>query len=198
MKKKIGILLRCDDTYHLNKELTKVLLEYNVIPIGIVSDKLEDMIELSKDIDGYILQGGSNYTDTEIKFVKYLYDNNIRTLGICLGMQMMSVMKDGTIDTLKTNRHQSINKYVHDVKIDKNSKLYEIIKDEKIEVNSRHNDYIKTTNLYISAKSDDGVIEAVEDKSKTFFIGVEWHPESIMDERSKKIFEAFLNSITLS
>lgn len=197
MKKRIGILLRCDDTYHLNKELTEVLLDYDAIPIGIVSNQLEDMIELSKNIDGYILQGGSDYTDIEIEFVKYLYDNNIRTLGICLGMQMMSIMKDGIIGTLKTNRHQSTNKYVHQVILNKDSKLYEIVKEEKFLVNSRHEEYIKTTNLDISAKSDDGVIEAVEDKTKTFFIGVQWHPESIMDIISRKIFESFLNSISI-
>lgn len=197
MKKKIGILLRCDDAYHLNKELTKVLIDYNVIPIGIVSDKLEDMIEISKNIDGYILQGGSDYTDIEIEFVKYLYDNNIRTLGICLGMQMMGIMKDGIMGTLETNRHKSPDKYVHQVILNKDSKLYEIVKEEKFLVNSRHQDYIKTTRLDISAKSDDGIIEAVEDKNKTFFIGVQWHPESIMDDRSKKIFESFLNSISI-
>lgn len=194
-KKKIGILLRKDMTYHLNLELMEVLLGYDVIPLGIVNDKLEDMIESSKLCDGFILQGGRDYQREELQFVKYLYEQDIPTFGICLGMQMMGVMKDGIFDKLSTKSHQSTEKYVHEVFVNKNSKLYSIVSREKILVNSRHSDYVKETKLDIGATDICGLIEEVEDKDKTFFLGVQWHPESLMDIPSQKLFESFLHSI---
>jgi len=32
-----------------------------------------------------------------------------------------------------------------------------------------------------------------EDANKKFFLGVEWHPESLNDENTKKLFEYFIN-----
>ena len=82
---------------------------------------------------------------------------------------------------------------VHEVVIKKKSKIYEILKKEKIKVNSRHNYAIKNTTLEISGISDDNVIEVIEDKTKTFFIGIEWHPESLNNEDSRLIFNYFIN-----
>ena len=195
MKKKVGILLRLDETYHLNKELVKWLEEHQMIPIGIVSDKLEDMIEITNLCDGIILQGGSNYTEIELEYVRYLYKENISTFGICLGMQMMAVALNGSLETLKFKHHQNKGLYVHEVNVLKNTKLYDIVKSDTFNVNSRHNDYVKYTSLVASGYSEDGVIEAVEDKNCKFFLGVQWHPESIKDMYSERILEAFIKSL---
>ena len=124
MKKKVGILLRSDETYHLNKELVNLLEEYEIIPIGIVNNYLKDMIEITKLCDGVILQGGNNYSDVELKYVKYLYENNIPTLGICLGMQMMGVAMDGSLSHLKNNKHYGKEKRVLSIMVEVNRKLY--------------------------------------------------------------------------
>lgn len=82
------------------------------------------------------------------------------------------------------------------MKIKENSKLYEILSSEKIKVNSRHRKCIKETKLDCVAYSEDGIIEALEDKKKRFFIGVQWHPECLInDEFSKKLFDAFIESL---
>lgn len=187
----VGILLRKDETYHLNKELVEWLLKNNIIPIGIPSDKLENMIQVARLCNGIILQGGSDYNEEEIKFVKYIYKFNIPTLGICLGMQMMSQACNGKIDGNIEN-HNNNKKYVHGVKIIKNTKLYSILNSDTISVNSRHNDYVKYTDLTIAALSTDGIIEAVEDNNHKFFIGVQWHPESLEDLNSLKILKSYL------
>ena len=128
--------------------------------------------------------------------MKYCYDLDIPTLGLCLGMQIMGKTFDGCIKTLNTQSHNEEKEFVHTVKIDKNSKLYEILQKDEIPVNSRHNDYVEKTSLICSAKSEKGIIEAVEDKDKKFFIGVQWHPESLQkDENSKKIFNYFIEKI---
>ena len=64
---------------------------------------------------------------------------------------------------------------------------------DSIDVNSRHMDYVKYTDLMVSAYSRDNIIEAVEDKNHKFFLGVEWHPESIKDIYSNSILKEFLN-----
>ncbi|HIS90573.1 MAG TPA: gamma-glutamyl-gamma-aminobutyrate hydrolase family protein [Candidatus Faecisoma merdavium] len=197
----IGIIGRNnDDKVTFNNEVIDVIHKYHCIPIGIIANfnnnpniefnKIKKIIDLC---DGFILQGGDNYYDVDILIAKYLYKNNIPTLGICLGMQTMAVAFNGNMN--KINNHNSKNKYVHQITINKNSKLYDIIKKNKIYVNSRHNSYVLNTNLNISAS--DEIIEAVEDKNKNFFIGVQWHPESLMDENSILLFNNFFYSLNI-
>lgn len=197
----IGIIGRKNDNkITFNQEIINVINKYNCIPIGIIANfnnnpniefnKIKKIIDLC---DGFILQGGDNYYDIDILIAKYLYKNNIPTLGICLGMQTMAVAFDGNMN--KINNHNSKNKYVHQITINKNSKLYDIIKKNKIYVNSRHNSCVLNTNLNIS--TSDEIIEAVEDKNKNFFIGVQWHPESLMDENSILLFNNFFYSLNI-
>ena len=119
-----------------------------------------------------------------------MYEKYIPVLGICLGMQTMAYLFNGKFD--KIDNHNSLEKYVHNINIDKNSKLYKIIRKNKIMVNSRHNECITNTDLNVSSYSN--VIESIEDINKKFFIGVQWHPESLMDENSKNLFESFFFS----
>lgn len=56
--------------------------------------------------------------------------------------------------------------------------------------------YIPHTELDCVAYSEDGIIEAIEDKTKRFFIGVQWHPESLInDEYSNKLFDYFIKNL---
>ena len=109
----------------------------------------------------------------------------------------MAVSLGGSIKEINNFKHLSNNKYVHDINIDPLSKLYKIIKKDKIKVNSRHKDKIDNTSLEVVAYSSDGIIEAIEDKSKKFFIGVQWHPESLNDENSDMLFTSFFNSLNV-
>lgn len=191
---KIGIILRENkDKLTLKKEISDLIIKYNCVPIGIVSDKID--FDLIKICSGFILQGGTNCNENDLKIVRYLYKNNIPTLGICLGMQMMGLIKDGILLDIGNNKHKSTKKYVHEININKDSKLYQIIKKEKIPVNSRHIEQIIEPKLNISSYSLDNIIESIEDENKTFFIGVQWHPESLIDENSKKLFDYFFNII---
>lgn len=197
----IGIIGRKNDNkITFNQEIINVINKYNCIPIGIIANfnnnpniefnKIKKIIDLC---DGFILQGGDNYYDIDILITKYLYKNNIPTLGICLGMQTMAMTFNGIMSEI--NNHNSKNKYVHQITINENSKLYGIIKKNKIYVNSRHNSCVLNTNLNIS--TSDEIIEAVEDKNKNFFIGVQWHPESLMDENSILLFNNFFYSLNI-
>ena len=151
--------------------------------------------------DGIILPGGIKILPTDRYILEYAIDNNIPILGICLGMQTMSCYKEDII--LEKNSVDGINHkqsddevYKHKVRINKNSLLYKIMGEEEIMVNSFHN-YHATKNKYYNtvAYSEDGLIEAIEYPSETFNIGVQWHPEKLVDidEYSKKLIMYFIN-----
>ena len=180
---------------NLREDLFKSFYNYDVniigIPIGISFNKIKKIVDMC---DGIVLSGGDNFTKNDFLLVEYLYQKNIPTLGICLGMQSMAKYFSNQ-EEINIENHSTTNKYVHYINIDKNSLLYKILSNEKILVNSRHNSAIVDTKIFVSARSDDGVIEAVEDNNKKFFVGVEWHPESLDDENTKKLFEYFVNKL---
>ncbi len=215
MKPIIGILLREKEYENrnimgVNKEISDMIIKFGGIPLGIFPNYLENFIdnqnqikmnneqieEIKKIIDfcnGIILPGGNDFYDIDLNIIKYVYDKDIPCLGICAGMQAMGFNFNGKIGHINNNKHNKKNNYVHSVNIKKYSKIYNIIKKSYILVNSRHNDCIVYTDLDIVGKCDD-VIEAIEDKKKKFFIGLQWHPESMIlyDENNKKIIEEFI------
>ena len=208
--KKIGILLRDfesasgNEMYGFRSDLLAFLRKYKeieviTIPINFKNneyDELERVEELINSCNGIILPGGSNAYEIDLNIAKYLHEQNIPTLGICLGMQILSLAFDGDIAILKDNSHQSKEEYVHEVKLKRDSKIASILKKNKILVNSRHNEHITTTDLNITAIAPDMTIEAVEDQNKKFFIGIQWHPESLPNDiYSKRLFDYFINTL---
>lgn len=208
--KKIGILLRdfesasSNEMYGFRSDLLAFLRKYKeieviTIPIDFKNneyDELERVEEVINSCNGIILPGGANAYEIDLKIAKYLHEQNIPTLGICLGMQILSLAFDGDIAILKDNSHQSKEEYVHEVKLKRDSKLASILKKNKILVNSRHNEHITTTDLNITAIAPDMTIEAVEDQNKKFFIGIQWHPESLPNDiYSKRLFDYFINTL---
>lgn len=207
--KKIGIILRDYTSLNHNallgirEDLIKYLRHYPVqvicIPVLFGENEYEELEKVKKCIaecDGIILPGGAREYDIDFKIVSYLYEHNIPTLGICLGMQVMALTFNGDIEPIGNDTHQKRKGYVHEVKVKEESRLGRILEDKKITVNSRHSDHITTTDLPIVAISNDIIIEAVEDPSKKFFIGVQWHPESLEnDVYSRRLFDAFIENL---
>ena len=76
------------------------------------------------------------------------------------------------------------------------SKLKNIIGKSEIIVNSYHHQQILSSKEFkVTAISYDGVIEALESNNDIFQIGVEWHPERMNNEDSKRIFREFIRQI---
>ncbi len=123
--------------------------------------------------------------------------------GICGGMQLLAALYGGELfqylpeegcykeHTQDTPRDQSW----HSVKIVKDTILSSIfdIKDDFIPVNSVHQQAVKNPGkMTVSAIADDGLIEAIEDSSHPFCVGVQWHPECFVSEYDHKLFDAFI------
>ena len=193
MKPIIGIITRKSKSAtgkNINvtySDIISSIIKSGGMPIGIDND-IEKYISLCK---GYILQGGDDIDKDNIRTLHTLYKKDIPTLGICLGMQEMGVYKEGNL--VDINNH--LNNNFHKIHIKKDSLLYNIIKKDEISVNSRHKSALHKTTMQVSAISNDNVIEAIEDKNKKFFLGVQWHPENMYDndEYAKKIFDYFIN-----
>lgn len=201
----IGILGRIgkdvdkDEIIYVNKDVVKGILTSGGIPFLILPNNNWRMF--LNNCDGLLIPGGYDFNDFDELVYKYALEKNMPILGICLGMQLMckvdnEASNDFTIlNNSKINHHQKSKKYVHKVYIKKNSKLYDIFKTNIINVNSRHNyvvPYVKK--LRIIGYSSDNVIEAVEYENKKFVIGVQWHPESMIDYDiyAYKIFDYFI------
>lgn len=197
--KTIGIIIREQKKNNLDylgvkRDLFDTFKKYNICTIGIpITNNFSEIIAAVNLCDGIILSGGSRVLETDLKLVKYLYDNDIPTLGICLGMQAMCFAYNK--EEIKISNHCILEEYVHFVNLKKGTLLYSIIGKERIRVNSRHNYAVKNTHFLINAISDDDIIEGIEDKIKKFFLGVEWHPESLEDEYSNKLFTYFIDML---
>lgn len=198
--KTIGIIIRefkenNTDFIGTRLDVINMLEQFNVniITIPIISNfsKIKNIISLC---DGIILPGGSAFNPNDFLLVKYLYDNNIPTLGICLGMQSMVEAYNNQTE-IKIKNHYSSNKYAHKVNISSDSMLYKILNKDKINVNSRHNYAIVNTNFKINALSEDNIIEGIEAPNKKFFLGVQWHPETLNDNNSYLLFKSFINAL---
>jgi putative glutamine amidotransferase len=159
----------------------------------------EDLNRILSLCDAFIVPGGYRLYEYDYYICKYALSNNIPILGICAGMQAMAKTdcenKNVLID--ENNSHCVESLYCHDIKINKDSLLYKIIGKETIKVNSYHKYKIEHEGINkISATSIDGnVIEGIENNSVKFYLGVQWHPEKLIDidENSKKLFKYFIN-----
>lgn len=216
MKPIIGIITRPDHLESGNKvdvvysHIRIALTKQGAIPLpilpptDIVYDGKTKTGKASYDVtplldlcDGFIFQGGDQFYDYDLDIVDYAYKKNKPTLGICLGMQLLSFYKNGTLGYLKekTESHYNKKQYAHTIFIKQNSKLASILNCTQCEVNSRHREQVLKTDLEVVATSKEGIIEAVEDPQKKFFLGVQWHPEDMIayDKVMNALFQSFIS-----
>jgi putative glutamine amidotransferase len=61
-------------------------------------------------------------------------------------------------------------------------------------VNSSHHQAVREPGPHaiVDATAPDGVIEGIEDPSRRFCLGVQWHPEFLIDPGDACIFSAFI------
>ncbi len=131
---------------------------------------------------------------TELNLLKVAEENSIKTLAICRGHQLLNVYKGGTLhqdiaDNFDTDiEHLQINeaasKHIHDINIIDKTMLSLVTKNRTIGVNSIHHQVVNKlgVNLKVNAISEDDLIEGIESTTEWEAIGIQWHPENLLDD----------------
>ena len=87
-------------------------------------------------------------------------------------------------------RHQP----AHAVQILPGTMLHRIVGGESMMVNSSHHQAVREPGAArVNARAPDGVIEGIEDPRFRFCLGLQWHPEFLIDAGDARVFAALVD-----
>jgi putative glutamine amidotransferase len=127
-------------------------------------------------------------------------------LGICYGFQSLNVWRGGTlVQHLRTSINHTAGRMVteaHAIEVEARSRLRRILGlagKMTLMVNSSHHQAVGVLGdgLVRAAWSlDDGVIEAAEGHGDQFLMGVQWHPERVLEanKAAQSLFQSFVDA----
>ena len=182
-------------------------------------DGVEETLE---SLDGLIFSGGSdldpelygqeahaetsdvmrNRDTAELALLEAALERDMPVLAICRGSQVLNVARGGDLvqhlpDVVGDEKHKHTPGTFadHDVSVEDGSRLASVL-GERAPVKSHHHQGFGKVGegLRVVAHAEDGTIEAVEDPTRRFAIGVLWHPEAGEDAR---LFEELVREAKL-
>jgi putative glutamine amidotransferase len=180
---------------------------------------LTDITEIVPILDGWLIPGGAdmdprhfgeaNHPETvpmsplrwEMEDELYdLINPTMPILGICYGCQFLNVKRGGSLiqhlpDVVDHEQHTGGT--LERIELSNDSRLAVLTKGDVIDGKSYHHQAVNRLGdgLQVVGKHSDGTIEAIEDPTKPFFIGVQWHPERLPDDESNtNLFSAFVKA----
>lgn len=152
---------------------------------------------------GTIIPGRDQF---EMALIKKLLELGKPILGVCRGCQILNIAAGGDMyqdiyaqadtELLQHTQKAPMEHGSHFVKVLKGSLLYQLTGSEKIRINSWHHQANRNVpnSFQISGKANDGIIEAIESKNHPFVLGLQWHPEAMMDGISLGIYQNFIKA----
>jgi putative glutamine amidotransferase len=185
---------------------------------AVVIPPVEDDIEQTLDLlDGIVFSGGADVDpvrygadahaetddpqtrrDTgELALLRAALERDLPTLAICRGFQLLNVVRGGDLvqhlpDEVGHGEHRQVpgEFAVHPVEVKEGTRLAAIV-GVGSDVTSHHHQGLGRLGegLVETAWAADGTLEAVEDPSLRFAVGVQWHPEAGEDAA---LFEALV------
>jgi putative glutamine amidotransferase len=177
----------------------------------------EDIEETLDALDGIVFSGGADVdpahygaephpeTDVpqtrrdagELALLRAALERDLPTLAICRGFQLLNVARGGDLvqhlpDTIGNDVHKRVpGEFAeHPVEVKEGSRLAAIV-GAGSDVTSHHHQALGRVGagLVETAWAADGTLEAVEDPSLRFAVGVQWHPE---EREDAALFEALV------
>jgi putative glutamine amidotransferase len=135
---------------------------------------------------------------------------DLPVFGICRGVQTLAVAAGGALhqDLALLGRERAAHQQrdagkdetalAHQVHVTTGSHLAAAVGDGEQQVNSFHHQAVRDVpaGFVVTARSSDGVVEALEDPGRPFLIGVQWHPERMVDRdpAQRRLFAAFVEA----
>lgn len=210
----------CLHSDYMNAVLGEKGLSY-VLPQTADEEILKAYLE---NADGLILSGGGDVEPAlygeertplcgeaeperdkmEFALCRLALEMDMPTFGICRGFQVMNCVLGGTLyqHVPMAENHDRCDlpkDAVHTVSVMEGSRLHDILRKTETGVNSRHHQGVKKLGqgLVATAFAQDGLTEGFELPGKRFFLGVQWHPESMYAkyEDARKLFAAFMAAV---
>jgi putative glutamine amidotransferase len=121
----------------------------------------------------------------EVALVRGAEARGLPLLGICRGLQALNVARGGTLHQHVDDHRQTspATEARHVIDVVAGSLLAGVAGAGALEVNSFHHQAADAlgAGLAVSARAADGTVEALEDPSRPFFLGVQWHAEGMVD-----------------
>jgi putative glutamine amidotransferase len=177
----------------------------------LVPPSYEGVEETLDALDGLIFSGGSDlgpelygqkpHPETsgvvadrdraELALLEAALARDMPVLAVCRGSQVLNVARGGDLvqhlpDVVGDEKHKHTPGTFadHDVTLEQGSRLAALL-GERLPVKSHHHQGVGRVGqgLRVAAHAEDGTIEAVEDPSRRFVLGVLWHPEADEDAR---------------
>ena len=145
----------------------------------------------------------------ELLLTRRAVEDDLPLLAICRGIQVLNVALGGTLyqdigrQISQALRHDFAPEYPrnylgHEVGINPGTRLMQILQASRLDVNSFHRQSVKhvAPDLLVTATAPDGVIEAIEMPEQRFVIGVQWHPEELIEDDlgMRRLFQAFVEA----
>ena len=142
-------------------------------------------------------------TAAELALVQGALARDMPVLGICGGQQLLAVALGGTLmqhipdsvaDALEHEQPNPRDEAGHAVAVVPGTLLARITGQAAMQVNSAHHQAVAAAGPHamVNAVAPDGVIEGIEDARYRFALGVQWHPEFLIDPGDAAIFRAFI------
>lgn len=209
------------DGYEISKNYFSAISRAGAIGCGIPYQ--HDVIgQVVEEFDGFLSVGGrihfpkewyiegdqsqypaSERLAVEMALMEGFLSRDKPVLGICNGMQMLGclngcrMVSDVHSSWPGALNHDQTDTF-HPVHIPSGTRMSEILNAETFDVNTFHREAIVDTSssVVVTARGPDGVVEAIEVRSQSFAIGLQWHPERFdtADHPGARIFDAFVKA----
>ncbi len=138
----------------------------------------------------------------ELIYIEKALKQDLPMLAICRGEQLLNTCLGGNLhQDLRKLRRVTHNRWtvlpLKTLLVEPDSRLHELLGTTRCRINSLHSQavYQLGSGLRAVGYDLDNIVQAVEDPSRLFLIGVQWHPEYLFYiSRQRNLFHALVQS----
>jgi putative glutamine amidotransferase len=146
---------------------------------------------------------------SELALARWVLEADLPVLAICRGIQLLNVAAGGTlIQDISTAVPGALSHscvagrplpdVAHVVDVEPDTRLASLVGAGRLGVNSAHHQATDDVgdDLIVTARAPDGIIEGLESPGRRFCLGVQWHPEAMVESAPvmRRLFEGLIEA----